>query len=319
MKPPAKHFRGFSTGWHVFPASPRLYSQRETPGFQHSRNAVSPVFPRSSGLCSPAGFSLVELLVAATLSMLLVGLLLVATHGLSSNYTRTQENITRQGDSAFALDQLIQDLEGYVVPNFPKGEALKITPERVGDATNSIWLTLLSTATDADNSNISGTNNFTGATRAISYRLARQDTIDGGPSDSKQPYAMYRAITPAKYTFTNVTSNTTNMQTQFWTSVTPAPTDIANFVAENVVAFSVRFLYTDNGVEKWTSPADEIRIGRDGSTLNGTVIQGGFKRAEASVTILSTEGAQRVKDGILSLPEATRRYGRVAVRQTAFF
>lgn len=306
MKPRANQFCVSSSGGDAIPVSPRLRSPHKLPGpgLFHSSSA----------------FSLIELLVAATVSMLLVGLLLVATHGISSNYTRTQSNITRQGDAAFALDQLVQDLEGYVVPNFPQGEALKISPESVGDATNSIWLTLLSTATDADNSNINGTINFTGATRAISYRLARQDTIDASSSDAGQPYALYRSISSAKHTFDNVSSNTTNMQTQYWPSAPSAPTAIGNFVAENVVAFAVRFLYTDSaGAEKWTSPSDEIRIGRDVSTLNGVTVQGGFKRAEASVTVLSPEGAQRVKDATLSLPEAIQRFGRVSVRQTAFF
>jgi len=265
---------------------------------------------------SPA-FTLVELLVAATVSMLLVGLLLVATRGISTNYTRTQASITRQGDAAFALDQLVQDLEGYVVPNFAQGEALKVTPETVGDTTNAVWLTLLSTATDTDNSSANPTNNFTGATRAISYRLARQNTIDASSSDAKQPYAIYRSISSAKNTFANVTSNTTNMQVQYWPTAPTTPTAIGNFLAENVVGFSVRFLRADNG--QWTASADDIRIGRDGSTVNGIGVTRGFKCAEVTVTVLSPEGAQRVKDGVLSLKEAIARYGQTSVRQTAFF
>lgn len=271
-----------------------------------------------------SAFTLIELLVAATVSMLLVVLLLTATSGISSNYTRTQANITRQGDAAFAIDQIVQDLEGYVIPHFLQGEALKCTPESVGDATNAVWLTLLSTATDADNSSTNPTNNFTGATRAISYRLARQNTIDASASDSKQPYAIYRSISSAKHTFANVSSSTTNMQAQYWGSIaaspspTPAaPTAIGNFLAENVVAFSVRFLRADNG--QWTSSGDDVRIGRDGSTVNGTVVTGGFHCAEVTVTVLSPEGAQRVKDGVLPLGVAIDRYGRTSVRQTAFF
>jgi type II secretory pathway pseudopilin PulG len=264
-----------------------------------------------------AAFTLIELLVAATVSMLLVGLLLVATRGIGTNSTRTQSNITRQGDAAFALDQIVQDLEGYVVPNFPLGEALQCTPETVGDATNAVWLTLLSTATDADNSSTNAALNFTGATRAISYRLARQDTMDAGASDSRQPYAIYRAISPARNTFTSVTASTTNMQAQYWPTSPTSPTAIGNFLTENVVAFSVRFLRADNG--KWTSPGDAVRIGRDGATVNGTEVAGGFQCAEVSVTVLSPEGAQRVKDGVLTLGEAVIRHGRTSVRQTAFF
>ena len=273
--------------------------------------------PRLLAVRHSSAFTLLELLVAATVSMLLVCLLLMATRAISANYTHTQANITRQGDAAFALDQLIQDLEGYVVPNFAQGEALKVTPETVGAATNAIWLTLLSTATDADTST---PVDFTGATRAISYRMAFQNTIATNSPGTDPSFALYRSISSAKSTFTNVTSNTTNMQVQYWPTAPTATTDIGNFLAENVVGLSVRFLYLDSsGAEKWTSPGDQIRIGRDGSTVNGITIPASFLRAEATITVLSPEGAQRVKDGVLSLKEAVARYGKTSVRQTAFF
>ena len=261
-------------------------------------------------------FTLIELLLAATVSILLVGLLLLVISGIGSNYTHTQGAITRQGDISFAIDQLVQDLEGYVIPNFSTGEGLKITPETVEGTTNAVWLTLLSTATDADNSNVQTTNNFTGATRAISYRLAYQNTISSSAASDKS-YALYRSISSAKHTFDNVTSNSTNMQAQYWPSAPSLPTAIGNFLSENAVAFSVRFLRADTG--QWTLPSDTVRIGRDGSTINGTSVPGGFLRAEVSVTVLSPEGAQRVKDNVLSVNDAISRYGQTAVRQTSFF
>lgn len=273
--------------------------------------------PAEESRLTGAAFSLLELLVASAVSMLLVGVLLMATHGVSTNYTRTQANITRQGDAAFALDQIVQDIEGYVIPNFPGGEALKMTPEVVGDATNAAWLTILSTVTDEDNS----ATPFTGATRAISYRLARQNTIDG--TDIAQTYAIYRSIASAKHTFSNVDSTTTNMQTQYWGAPAPdpaptpaAPTAIGNFLSENVVGLSVRFLRRDG---TWTSPGDEVRIGRDGTTVNGEAVAGGFTRAEVGITVISSDAAQRVNDGVLTLNNAILNHGKTSLRQTAFF
>lgn len=273
--------------------------------------------PKSSSRFQRSAFTLLELLVASTVSVLLVGLLLMATQGVSTNYTRTQANLTRQGDIAFALDQIVQDIEGYVVPKFSRGEALRITPETVGETTNAAWFTVLSTATDKDNSD----TDFTGATRAISYRLARQNTIDG--SSTAPAYAIYRSIASAQHTFSNVSSTITNMQTQYWGAIPsspaptpPAPTAIGNFLSENVVGFTVRFLKNDG---TWTLPGDEVRIGRDGSTVNGNTIPGGFKRAEVSMTVISAEGAQRLNDGAFSFDDVVTRYGQTSVRQTAFF
>ena len=275
-------------------------------------DAVRP-FPRIGG------FTLIELLVASVVSIILLGILFAALQGISSNYTRTQANIIRQGDASFALDQIVQDLEGYVIPNFSAGEAVRVTPEKVGDSTNAIWLTLLTTATDKDNSS---PEKFTGATRAVSYRLARQSTIDADSTGPSEPYAIYRAISPAKHVFENVTATTTNMQAQYWANIpaspapTPAqPTAIGNMLSENVVAFTVRFLKPD-GV--WTSSDDELRIGHDGTTINGAPLAGGFKRAEVSIPVLSPEGIQQLKNG-LPFREAVTRFGLTAVRQTAFF
>ena len=269
------------------------------------------------------GFTLLELLVASSITMLLVGLLLAATQGVSTTYTRSQESVTRRGSAAVALDQLVQDLESYVIPNFPNGEAIQITPETVGDSSNTIWLTLMSTAQEKDNSDPAADKNFTGATRAITYRLARQDTIDASGSGPDQPYAIYRSISSARHAFANVTATSTNMQAQYWSNIAPnpspaptKPTDIGNFLAENVVAFTVRFLNKDG---TWTSPSDNIRIGRDGTTINGIQVAGGFIRAQVSITVISSAGAQRLKDGVLSLAEAITRYGQISVRETAFF
>lgn len=270
-----------------------------------------------------------ELLVASVVTILVVGLLLAVTHGISTNYNRTQDSIARRGDTAVALDQIIQDLESYVVPNFPNGEAIQVTPETVGDASNTVWLTLLSTAVDKDNSDpnpnpSSSTNmDFTGATRAISYRLARQNTIDASSTDTKQPYAIYRSISSAKHVFANVVTTTTNMQSQYWTNIAPSPspaptspTDIGNFLAENIVSFTVRFQKRDR---TWTLPSDNVRIARNGSTANGITVEGGFIRAQVSITVLSNEGARRVKNGVLSLANAITRYGQISVRETVFF
>lgn len=256
-------------------------------------------------------FTLLELLVAVTISTLLLTLLLSTVQGISSNYLRTQGSITRQGNVSLALDQMVQDIDSLVVPHFAGAEALRLTPETVGEATNTAWLTLLATTTDDDSTATSTTNSFNGATRAISYRMAYQNSIDG--TATAPSYALYRYVASSLDTFTDAIWRP-DAQTAFWAALQTKKVDY--ILSEHVVAFSVRFLRADDNT--WTAPGSEIRIGRDGTTVNGTAVEGGFKRAEVSITVLSPDGAQRVAGG-MALSEAITRYGRTSVRQTSRF
>jgi len=287
---------------------------------QDAASKKSPDQPRGPGVAggnqsarpdrARAAFTLIEVLVAATVSILLISLLLSAVQGISNNYLRTQGSITRQGNSAFALDQLVQDLESLVVPHFAGAEALRLTPETAAAATNAAWLTLLATTTDDDTA-ASPNNMFNGATRAVSYRLSHQNSIEG--SATNPSYALYRMVASSLDTFTNAISQA-DAQAGFWASL--QPTKIDCLLSENVVAFSIRFLKADG---TWTPPGSKIRIGRDGTTVDGIPVDGGFKRAEITITVLSPEGARRVADGIMPLSQAISRYGRTSVRQTSHF
>ncbi len=268
--------------------------------------------------CKGGAFTIVELLVATAVSLLLIGILLSVTSNVMSSYKRAEGEFIRQGDVAFALDQIVQDLEGIVTPNVIGAEGLRSTPEEVGpEEAASHWLTFLSTATDSDNSS---PVTFSGATRAISYRLAYQNPIDGGSSDAS--YAIYRSIATAQHTFDNAIDKA-DLQAEYWTSLAavPAPsplppTDLDNFLAGNVVRFDVRFLRGDTN--EWTSSDENIRLGRDGATVNGVLVEGGFKRAEVAITVLTPAGMERLRSG-LSLGEAITKFGHTSVRQTAFF
>ena len=269
-----------------------------------------------------SGFTLIELLVAAAVSMLLVVTLLTAAQGITTNYSRTQAAVTRMGDASMAIDQIVQDLEGMVVPNFAQGEGLSVRPD--SENANSSWLTLLTTATDTDNSFDTNAPRFTGAKRAVSYRVALQNPIDSAKSADKT-YALYRSISSARHTFENVRPGITNLQSQYWNSVapnpSPAPLPPINkdaFFAENIVGFRVRFEYLDGTNSVWTLPTDTVRIGRDGGTINGASVPGDFRRAEVTVTSISPEGAKRLQGG-WNIDQVLERFGRSTVRETSRF
>lgn len=268
-------------------------------------------------------FTLIELLVAGALTLLLGVMLLSVAQGVISGYSRTQGSIVRQGDLSFVLDQIVLDLEGIVVPNAPGAEGLRITFTNLPGTTNQVpWLTLLSTAVDADNSQPVAVG---GATRAISYRLAKQRAIEGD-TNFPESYGIFRSIASSAHTFRHALSQT-NLQSGYWNNPPPQPAPTprpplapGNLLSENVVNFSVLFQYRDNsGNTRWTLPTDTISIRRDGTFINNNPVPGGFLRAQVSVTALSPEGFKRLQDGVVTFEQAVELFSATTVRQTSFF
>ncbi len=280
------------------------------------------IFPRPmQGRCTASGFTLLEILVATAVTAIIGTLLLSATQGVLSNYTRTQGSITRQGDLSFVLDQIALDLDGLVIPNAARAEGLGITRETVGGLNDRPWLTLLSTTVDKDNSTPVAVN---GATRAVSYRLAHQPIMTG---ETEKRFALYRSVASSAHTFNNAIGKT-NLQGGYWTNIPadPAPTprattELGNLLSENITGFNIIFQYRDTvGTLQWTAPTDTISIRRDGAFINGsaTPVPGGFVRAQISVEALTPEGVRRVEAGV-PLETAIEQFGASALREPSLF
>jgi hypothetical protein len=154
--------------------------------------------------------------------------------------------------------------------------------------------------------------------------MAFQGTVDTN-STSDKSHAIYRSIASAKHTFSNA-MNVTNLQSEYWSSLKPSPAPtpshpvaLGNLLTENVVGMHVRFLYRDaSGNLVWSPPGAKIRVAQDGSFIDGVKVDGGFLRAEVSVTALSVEGVRALERGT-PLKDAIQKFGQTAVRQTAFF
>jgi type II secretory pathway pseudopilin PulG len=260
------------------------------------------------------GFTLVELMVASVISILLLTLLLTGTQGVIATYRQSSGGIVRQGDAAFAADQLILDLEGLVVPNMPNAEALRVRRETVNGVVYSS-IAFLTAATDRDPAGNHG------ATRAVSYKIAYQNTVDAGTEDPS--FALYRSLASAQHTFDNAIG-VANLWTDYWDAIPSAPapaptatTSIGNFVSANIVGLDIRFLRADNG--EWTKPEEDVSISSRGAFVGSTPVEGGFQTVEISLTVLSPDVAGLLNQGALTLGEAITRGGKTTVRQTAFF
>ena len=262
-----------------------------------------------------AGFTIVELLVAMAISMMIVGLLLVVSGHMLGDYDLIQGRARMEADADFAIDMIASDLMTLSIPN--KGEGLRAVPETVPAATtnavtnNAQWLVFLGGTFDKD-------TNHPRSVRAVSYRMACQNPVDG--SSGSQVYGLYRTLADATDTFSNVIGST-DLRTNSFCAGTNS-TQPKNFLIGNVVAFSTRFLIA--GTTNWTDPTSQTNtIDRDSANIivgTTNAVPGGFTRAEVTVTVLTPKGAKLLSDGAIKMSNATspsNRYSHSYSRQVS--
>jgi hypothetical protein len=194
----------------------------------------------------------------------------------------------------------------------PSAEALRIEWETVG-ATDAARLSLLSAATDSE------ANGLRGGPRAVSYRLAHKNTITGGTESPR--YAMYRAVATGDLTHGHAIG-VGNLNANFWEDLGLSTTNPEDFLAENVVGFQIRVL--PHGQSQWLSANEvgdalSVASGKTTSTKGGapTSYPDGVSAIEVTLTLLTPQGATLLRDGVVSLPDAVKRFGRSYTRRTS--
>jgi len=260
---------------------------------------------------NPAGFTLIEMLVATAISLLLLTVILsLAQSGMSTN-ERLMGSAIRDGDALFVLNSIARDLEALMIPRKMNTEVLVANSETISGAP-STRLALLSAATDRD------PDSHTGGERAVAYRMANQNPITGG---SVSPvFALYRAILSVKETFDGPLVDGTSVF-DFWDAQSPLVTDPQNFLVGNVVAFELSFLRADNGQWVKIDTNHGIRITGAGVFLVtnpgnvATEVLGGVVAAQISLSFVKPAGAKLLTNGTITLAQANERFGRTVVRQ----
>lgn len=271
-----------------------------------------------------AGFTLIELLVATAVAAMLLVVVLSLTNAVLGSYEMTQGRVRQEADAAFLLDALVADLEAVAADGGDDADRLKLSPETasVGSIPDAQKLVFLTRSLDADEKDASGTKmKYPGARKLVTYRLDHKNPVNLSTSGDMS-YILFRDVVPAADTFSKAVGK------MDIASVVPAADSVKDddFLAENVVGFSVRFEYLDSaGKIAWTKPADQIRISGYGfwADPGGVFSEANRKsgmplRAEVSITILSPKGAQLLRNG-RPLDEVKKTHARTYTRQTAVF
>ncbi len=273
---------------------------------------------------SAAGFTLIEILFATFITALLV----VVIAAMANQAMKTNESIVgdamRSTDAEFILETVVADLEGLVFSEKQQGEVLVYEPELIAGVRTG-RLMLLSATTDND------PGNFNGAPRAVSYRIAHQNPIDGGNTDPV--HSLYRAVADAEATLLHATG-LSDLEGEFWTShaSAPDPIDARQFVATNIVDFDVRFRVrriSPGGIIgnwEWTDRDDRVSITTEGAvvlaagqTSAPADVIWEVDTAEVRLMVITPRGSTLLHAGSLPLNEVVERFGRAHLRRTAAF
>lgn len=298
----------------------------------------SHLFPHPSAKAK--GFTLLELMVAMSVTVILLGMVTFMTGVSMDGYKGSCDKVVAGRQAKEALDAITKDFEAMVAradgsdnmwlyaevePNLstalggPAGKTI----------TNAPRLIFFTGAPDRYDGDIGGTNDNGGDVSAVAYRLAYRDQISGTAANAVgafPSFTLYRHLVDPDATFTNVLG-----QVNLTAPVAPAVnqfTDALDFTAENVLAeniyeLTVTFLVQrSNGVKRFT-------IGQNTGTqqYHSLVIKGNgilskadsastevaeagqLVGVEIGMTVLSERGLVMTEKGGMTREDIIKDYG----------
>ena len=298
----------------------------------------SHLFPHPSAKAK--GFTLLELMVAMSVTVILLGMVTFMTGVSMDGYKGSRDKVVAGRQAKEALDAITKDFEAMVAradgsdnmwlyaevePNLstalggPAGKTI----------TNAPRLIFFTGAPDRYDGDIGGTNDDGGDVSAVAYRLAYRDQISGTAANAVgafPSFTLYRHLVDPDATFTNVLG-----QVNLTAPVAPAVnqfTDALDFTAENVLAeniyeLTVTFLVQrSNGVKRFT-------IGQNTGTqqYHSLVIKGNgilskadsastevaeagqLVGVEIGMTVLSERGLVMTEKGGMTRQDIIKDYG----------
>jgi prepilin-type N-terminal cleavage/methylation domain-containing protein len=271
------------------------------------------------------GFTLLELLVAVTITSIVIVALLSMTGVVVDAWRNGNNKIFTNNEARAAFNRLAEDLESAIIrDNIPQAEWF-VAATNPTDFTglpkpaNATWLAFYTTPGDrqlfeyqAGTGNYDTSKPIPGNVVTVSYKIVPQDPISG--KADYRLYGLYRAFpkgtgtppNPAKITFDSILGKP-GLMDNFWASRAEA-SDKDNFYISNIFDFSFTFwaTYTDTAGKTTTVAlplGQEIHLTSEGlwvgakpnPTATPTYPGGKLAAVDISMTILTQEGAQKAR------------------------
>jgi type II secretory pathway pseudopilin PulG len=188
---------------------------------------------------SARAFTLVEILVASSVMVILVGIVAYITGSVMNSWNRSSGKLSANAEARLALDLLTQDLETAVLRNNGQ-QWLRVEDTVPGDiggpySSDSVNLKLFTLALDRQAGD---------GICAVAYKLAYQPSYPGGPNI----YALYRMVVNPQETLNDYLSSgfddpdssaqgTLTGVAPDWSNGTI--TNDSNYLVSNIVEFKI--------------------------------------------------------------------------------
>ena len=295
-----------------------------------------------------SGFTLVELLVAMTITIILLGILVYMTGVSTDTYRETRSEVRASRQAQEALNVLADDFESMVLRqgtnNFQWLYAGEETSSLDGPAgkeiPNTSRLIFFTAATDRYNGAVGETGDNGGDVSAVGYRLVYRDQISDTDDETHAVFTLYRNLINPDETF-GVGADGLLASSDLEQSYTGQFSDTddfqaENFLVENIYEFSVTFLVevmegsegdtpVTHTVRATMSPGnflDEFIVSGTGIEYEGNiefpsgsgltktqVESGSLVGVDISITVLSDQGLILAKRSGLQRSELIQKHG----------
>ena len=287
----------------------------------------SHLFPHPSAKAK--GFTLLELMVAMSVTVILLGMVTFMTGVSMDGYKGGRDKVLAGRQAKEALDAITKDFEVIVPKGVGMGLYADVEPALVGDP---VGVTNLAGPANKKITNASRLIFFTfardldpgepGNNSTVCYRLAYRDQISPGTAATGGTAANAVGPFPSFTLYRHLSKKGIGFDVKGETnlSILPEFDDSNVFVAENVVAeniyeMTVTFLVqTPAGVERitigqQTSQHDEFTAADDGLKVDGALQDGDLVAVEINMTVLSERGLVMTEKGGMTREDIVKDYG----------
>jgi prepilin-type N-terminal cleavage/methylation domain-containing protein len=252
---------------------------------------------------SKRGFTLIELMVAMTITTMIVTVLVSITSIALDTWTRSRSEIRASRQAKSMLDTMARDLEALMNRRGANTEWLSAVTEPVEaksatpaiDSTSASSLIFYTSPTDRYEGEVSEEQKTVGDVSCVGYQLKYQDPIQAQGSKEIPTFVLYRNLVNPDKTYEELLSKSnrtaTSLRSMFEEAFGSETDNPNNFVCENIFQFTITL-----------NVRVERSFARGASTVDVPITLGG---ANATATEFRLEAGNIITDFSVGSSEVT--------------